>query len=197
MSQESSASADRAPQDTPSRPGLALATFGEGCFWCAEAVFSEMEGVVSVTSGYAGGHVPHPTYDQVCTGTTGHAEVAQIEYDPKRVSFRDLLEVFFKTHDPTTRDRQGHDVGTQYRSVIFWHDQAQRRVAEETKAALDASGAFDAPIVTEIVPFEHFWPAEAHHQDFFAKHPEQAYCRAVIAPKVEKFRKVFGSKLRH
>jgi peptide-methionine (S)-S-oxide reductase len=174
----------------------AVATFGAGCFWCTEAIYLELDGVIKVEPGYCGGKVAHPTYEQVCTGTTGHAEVVQITYDPAKVRYADLLEVFWKTHDPTEKDHQGGDTGSQYRSVIFWHDAAQREEAERTKKALDASGAYRAPIVTGIVPFKVFWPAEDYHRDYFKRHPEQAYCRTVIAPKMEKFRKVFREKLK-
>jgi peptide-methionine (S)-S-oxide reductase len=174
----------------------ALATFGGGCFWCTEAIFQEVEGVLSVRSGYSGGTVPDPTYEEVCRGTTGHAEAIQVRYDPARVDYASLLEIFFRTHDPTTKDRQGADVGTQYRSVVFAHDDEQRRVAEETKKALDASGAYDAPIVTEVVPYDRFYDAEDYHQGFFAANPSQGYCRAVIRPKLDKFRKVFQDRLK-
>lgn len=173
-----------------------FATFGAGCFWCVEAVFKELEGVTSVTSGFSGGHVESPTYKQVCTGTTGHAEVAHIEYDPAGIGYADLLEVFWATHDPTTRNRQGADVGSWYRSVVFFHDAEQKRLAETYKQRLDESGAYPAPIVTEIVPFERFHPAEGYHQDFFERNPEQAYCRATIPPKLDKLRKVFADKLK-
>jgi len=173
-----------------------LATFGAGCFWCVEAVFSQLDGVESVTSGYMGGALASPSYDDVCSGTTGHAEVAQIHYDPKRVSYAELLEVFWKTHDPTTLNRQGADAGTQYRSAVFFHDAEQERLARAYKEKLNASGAFGAPLVTEIVPAGTFWPADAHHQDYYARNPEQGYCRVVIQPKLEKFRKVFGDRLR-
>ncbi len=172
------------------------ATFGGGCFWCTEAVFQELEGVISVTSGYAGGHVKNPAYREVCNGTTGHAEVTQIVYDPAKVSYDDLLEVFWKTHDPTTLNRQGADVGTQYRSVVFYHNEAQRERATFLKQQLDASGAWDKPLVTEITPINNYYPAEDYHQNYFSTNPEQAYCRAVIRPKVEKFRKVFAEKLK-
>ncbi|MBL8001698.1 MAG: peptide-methionine (S)-S-oxide reductase MsrA [Flavobacteriales bacterium] len=177
--------------------GLDTATFGAGCFWCVEAVFSELKGVVSVTSGYAGGHVADPDYKRVCTGTTGHAEVARIVYDPRQVTFDELLEVFWQTHDPTTLNRQGADVGTQYRSVIFWHTEEQRAKAEHYKAELDRSGAFPAPIVTEISPLPTFYPAENYHQDYYAANPDQGYCQYVIRPKMEKFRKAFAGKLKH
>jgi len=176
--------------------GLATATFGAGCFWCVEAIFERLEGVREVVSGYSGGHVEDPTYKQVCTGSTGHAEVCQVRFDPAVVSFEELLEVFWKTHDPTTKNRQGADVGTQYRSAIFYHDERQKELAQEYKEALDESGAFERPIVTEIVPFERFYPAEDYHQEYFALNPQQGYCRAVIAPKVEKFEKVFRDRLK-
>jgi peptide-methionine (S)-S-oxide reductase len=186
------------PRDIGDPDGAyALATFGGGCFWCTEAVFQEVEGVLSVTSGYSGGTVPEPTYEQICTGTTGHAEAIQVRYDPSKVGYATLLEIFFGTHDPTTRDRQGADTGTQYRSVIFTHDDEQKRVAEEVKRALDASAAYDDdPIVTEIVPIEDFYAAEKYHQGYFAANPSQGYCRAVIRPKLDKFRKVFKDRLK-
>jgi len=181
---------------TMANDSFEVATFGAGCFWCTEAIFSRLDGGISVVPGYSGGHVPNPTYEQVCTGRTGHAEVCQITFDPKRISYDELLEVFWKTHDPTTPNRQGNDVGTQYRSVIFYHSDAQRQRAEHYKRLLTESGAFDAPIVTEIVPFEQFWPAEEYHRNYFERNPEKAYCALVIRPKVEKFEKVFRSKLR-
>ncbi len=171
------------------------ATLAGGCFWCLEAVFQELDGVQSVTSGYAGGRVPDPTYEQVCTGTTGHAEVVQVTFDPGIISYRDLLQVFFTIHDPTTLNRQGADVGTQYRSVIFYHSPEQRRAAEETVAALNASGIWGRPLVTEVVPFEAFYPAEDYHQGYFRSNPGQGYCQAVINPKLAKFRKQFAAKL--
>lgn len=173
-----------------------LATFGGGCFWCTEAVFLRLKGVLGVESGYSGGKTQNPTYKQVCDGDTGHAEVIQVRYDPQQVSYEALLEVFFATHDPTTKDQQGADVGTQYRSVILTHDDEQRRTAEAVKKRLDASKKFSAPIVTEIVPFERFWKAEAYHQDFFAQNPNQGYCRAVVSPKVKKFEEHFSDKLK-
>lgn len=185
-----------AGSSTMTNDSFEIATFGAGCFWCTEAIFSRLDGVISVVPGYSGGNVPNPTYEQVCTGRTGHAEVCQITFDPKRISYDELLEVFWKMHDPTTPNRQGNDVGTQYRSVIFYHSDAQRARAEYFKRMLDESGAFDAPIVTEIVPYEHFWPAEAYHRNYFERNPEKAYCALVIRPKVEKFEKVFQSKLR-
>lgn len=174
----------------------AKATFGGGCFWCTEAVFEEMRGVTKVVSGYSGGRVPNPSYEAVCAGITGHAEVVQVEYDPTVTTYTELLEVFFKTHDPTTLNRQGNDVGTQYRSVVFYHDEEQKQQVEQIKKALDESGAYDAAIVTEIAKLEKFYPAEDYHQDYYAKNPSQGYCAYVVAPKVEKFRKVFRDKLK-
>jgi peptide-methionine (S)-S-oxide reductase len=173
-----------------------LATFGGGCFWCTEAVYLRLKGVLGVESGYSGGKTQNPTYKQVGTGTTGHAEVIQIRYDLAVVSYETLLEVFFATHDPTTKDSQGADFGTQYRSIILTHDDAQRATAEAVKKRLDAAKEFPAPIVTEIVPFERFWKAEGYHQDFFAQNPDQGYCRAVVSPKVKKFEKAFKDKLK-
>lgn len=178
-------------------PAMAIATFANGCFWCTEAVFEQLRGVTKVVSGYIGGAVDNPTYKEVCNGTTGHAEALQIEYDPAQIDYATLLEVFWKTHDPTTLNRQGNDVGTQYRSGIFFHDAEQERLAREYKAKLDASGAFDDPIVTEITPASKFWPAEDYHQGYYRANPGQGYCRVVIAPKVEKFRKVFADKLKN
>jgi len=173
-----------------------LATLGGGCFWCLEAVYKELRGVERVVSGYAGGHVQNPSYAQVCEGTTGHAEVVQITFDPEAVSYRELLGVFFTIHDPTTLNRQGADVGTQYRSAVFYHSPAQREAAEQTIAELTAEGVWDAPVVTEVVPLETFYPAEDYHQDYFEKNPYQPYCRAVVAPKVAKFRKHFLERLK-
>jgi peptide-methionine (S)-S-oxide reductase len=171
--------------------GLAKATFAGGCFWCTEAVYAELKGVKSVTSGYIGGQVPNPTYKQICTGMTGHAEAIEIEYDPQVVSFEKLLEVFFATHDPTTLNRQGADVGTQYRSGIFFHDAEQQRIAREVITKLDAARVFPGRIVTEVTAASTFYPAEDYHQDYFANNPFQPYCQAVAAPKVAKVRKVF------
>jgi peptide-methionine (S)-S-oxide reductase len=171
--------------------GLAKATFAGGCFWCTEAVYAEIKGVKSVTSGYIGGQVPNPTYKQVCTGLTGHAEAVEIEYDAAKVPFEKLLEVFFATHDPTTLNRQGADVGTQYRSGVFYHDAEQKRIAEEVIARLDAARVFPGKIVTEVTEASTFYPAEDYHQDYFANNPQQPYCRAVAAPKVEKVHKFF------
>ena len=170
---------------------LAKATFAGGCFWCTEAVYQQLKGVHSVTSGYIGGTVPNPTYEQVCGKRTGHAEAVQIEYDPAQVSYEQLLEVFFTTHDPTTKDRQGADVGPQYRSAIFWHDAEQKRIAEELIRRIDAAQLFPAPIVTEVAEATVFYPAEGYHQDYFARNPFDGYCNAVALPKVEKVRKVF------
>jgi peptide-methionine (S)-S-oxide reductase len=194
---------DVAPSGTPSvrepaeaPPGMAKATFGAGCFWCTEAVFQQLNGVSSVVSGYCGGSVKDPTYRQVCTGTTGHAEAVQITYDPAVIAYEELLEVFWQTHDPTTRNRQGVDIGPQYRSVIFFHTDGQRQLAEHYRQKLDAAGLFAGPIVTEIAPFTEFYRAEAYHQNFFAENAGHPYCRAHIGPKVEKLRKVFGRKLK-
>jgi peptide-methionine (S)-S-oxide reductase len=175
---------------------LETATFGTGCFWCTEAIFQQLEGVEKVTSGYSGGKVPNPTYEQVCSKTTGHAECLNIMYDPKKISFDELLEVFWQTHDPTTLNRQGADVGTQYRSVVFYHNEEQRLKTEKYKAELDKSGAFDNPIVTTLEPFTIFYPAENYHQNYYNNNGSQGYCQFVIRPKVEKFEKVFKSKLK-
>jgi peptide-methionine (S)-S-oxide reductase len=172
------------------------ATFGTGCFWCTEAVFQELKGVLKVISGYSGGQVANPSYEEVCTGTTGHAECLQIIYDPSVISFDELLEVFWASHDPTTLNRQGNDVGTQYRSAIFYHDEEQKKKAEHYKAELNQHGAYDKPIVTEIVPFTKFYPAENYHQDYYNTHGSQPYCYLVIRPKVEKFQKAFKNKLK-
>lgn len=183
-------------KDTSSSNGLESATLGAGCFWCIEAVYLELKGVKSVVSGYAGGHVDKPSYEEICRGTTGHAEVARIVYDPKVISFDELLEVFWQIHDPTTLNRQGNDVGTQYRSVIFYHTDEQKNSAEKYKMQLDTSGAWDKPIVTEISPLTNFFPAENYHQNYYNNNPNQGYCRFVIAPKMDKFRKVFREKLK-
>jgi peptide-methionine (S)-S-oxide reductase len=172
------------------------ATFGTGCFWCTEAVFQELKGVLKAVSGYSGGTVPNPSYEAVCTGATGHAECLQIIYDPKIISFDELLEVFWEVHDPTSLNRQGNDVGTQYRSAIFYHNEEQRQKAEHYKAELNKNGAYDKPIVTEITAFTKFYPAEDYHQDYFRLHGSQPYCSLVIRPKVEKFEKVFKDKLK-
>lgn len=168
------------------------ATFGAGCFWCVEAIFQQLEGVSKVTSGYSGGHIKNPAYKEVCTGRTGHAEVVQIEFDPEKISFVQLLEVFFQTHDPTTLNRQGADVGTQYRSVVFYHNDAQRAQAEKVKKELNDKQVFPSPVVTEISAFNTFYAAELNHQDYYFNNSDAPYCRAVILPKLEKFDKVFG-----
>ncbi len=189
----------KAPLTQPNQPlkdGLETATFGAGCFWCVEALFQDLDGVKSVASGYSGGQVDNPTYKQVCSGNTGHAEVIQITYDSKVISFPELLEVFWQTHDPTTLNRQGADVGTQYRSAVFYHTPEQKELAEKYKKELDASGAFEKPIVTEIAPFTKFYKAEDYHQNYYKNNPEQGYCSYVIRPKVEKFQKVFKDKLK-
>ena len=175
---------------------LETATFGGGCFWCVEAVFEVVKGVESVESGYAGGSVEDPTYVDVCTGQTGHAEVCQIKFDPAVVSYEKLLEIFWKTHDPTTLNRQGNDSGTQYRSVIYYHTEPQKAAAEELRKKLDESGAYSAPIVTEITAAPKYYAAEKYHQDYFAKNPTQGYCRAIISPKMDKFKKVFADQLK-
>ncbi len=172
------------------------ATLAGGCFWCLEAVFLELRGVESVASGYAGGHAPNPTYEQVCSGSTGHAEVVQVTFDPDIISYRDLLEVFFTMHDPTTPNQQGPDVGTQYRSAIFFHTPEQRSEADQVIAAIQDAGIWGDPIVTEVVPFQELHPAEADHEDYFRRNPEQGYCRVVIAPKVAKVRKHYLDKLK-
>jgi peptide-methionine (S)-S-oxide reductase len=173
-----------------------LATFGSGCFWCSEAVFSELEGVLKVEPGYAGGTVPNPTYEQVCTDTTGHAEVAQVTFDPSVISYRELLEALFSTHDPTTLNRQGADVGRQYRSVIFYHDEGQKREADAIVRELTDERVFRNPIVTEVERLEAFYPAEDYHREYYRRNKSQPYCQAVIAPKLAKFRSHWKSKLK-
>ena len=173
-----------------------VATLGGGCFWCTEAVFDELKGVEDVVSGYTGGHVPNPTYRQVCSATTGHAEVVKVTFDPAAISYEDVLRVFFATHDPTTKDRQGADVGPQYRSVIYYHSPEQKATAQRTVRELDASGIFRAPIQTEISPAETFYEAEEYHQEYFARNPDQGYCQVVIEPKVAKFRQKYFDKLK-
>ncbi|MBM3266728.1 MAG: peptide-methionine (S)-S-oxide reductase MsrA [Candidatus Sericytochromatia bacterium] len=173
-----------------------LATLGGGCFWCLEAVFVGLRGVSGVTSGYAGGRKPDPSYEEVCSGRTGHAEVVQIAFDPEEIAYRDLLAVFLTIHDPTTPNRQGNDVGTQYRSVVFHHDADQEAAARAVIADFTARGVWPAPIVTEVAPLEAFYPAEAYHQDYFARNPQQPYCQVVVAPKVAKFRKMFLDRLK-
>ena len=173
-----------------------IATLGGGCFWCLEAVFDEMNGILSVVSGYAGGSTPNPTYRQVMTGATGHAEVAQITFDPETIAFRDILQVFFTIHDPTTLNRQGADVGTQYRSVIFYHDEEQRVISEEVIAEMEDAGIWENPIVTEVTPIEAFYVAEDYHQDYYANNSYQPYCQVMIAPKLAKARAKFQARLR-
>lgn len=173
-----------------------IATLGGGCFWCLEAVYNDLRGIGSVVSGYAGGHLNNPTYKQVCTGNTGHAEVVQISFDPQMITFKDLLNVFFTIHDPTTLNRQGADIGTQYRSVIFYHDQDQKQLAEQAIHEFTEAGLWTDPIVTEITPIDNFYPAEDYHQDYYVNNISQPYCTAVIAPKLSKFRKKFIDQLK-
>jgi peptide-methionine (S)-S-oxide reductase len=173
-----------------------VATLAGGCFWCLDAVFRGLKGVEQVVSGYAGGNIPNPSYEAVCTGRTGHAEVVQVTFDPAVLSYRDLVEVFFGIHDPTTLNRQGADVGTQYRSAIYFHSPEQEQTAREVIAALEREQVFDSPIVTELAPATEFYPAEEYHQDYFRRNPGQGYCRAVIAPKVAKFRKEHLERLK-
>ena len=180
---------DAKSKDNAKRKDTRVATFGGGCFWCTEAVFLKLAGVKRVVSGYAGGTVKNPTYEQVCAGFTGHAEVIQIEYDPAVIKFEQLLDVFFHTHDPTTKNRQGADVGTQYRSAVFFHDEEEKEVTKKVIAELNKSGDFDAPIVTTLEEMKIFYPAEDYHQNYFAQNPNNPYCRAVVGPKVSKFMK--------
>jgi peptide-methionine (S)-S-oxide reductase len=172
------------------------ATLGGGCFWCLEAVFQELQGVTRVVSGYAGGTEPDPTYEDVCAGMTGHAEVVQVHFDPGDISYEEILLVFFSIHDPTTLNRQGADVGAQYRSVIFWHSTEQRQAAEEIMAKLEAEEIWGAPIVTEVAPLETFYPAEDYHQEYFERNPNQPYCQVVIEPKLAKFRRAYAERLK-
>lgn len=181
---------------TSSSGDTEVATVGGGCFWCTEAVFSELEGVRSVLPGYSGGTVAHPSYEQVCTGRTGHAEVVQVTFDPSRLSYHDLLVIFLTTHDPTSLNRQGNDVGPQYRSVIFYHSPSQKATAEEVVRELESEHLWKRKIVTEIVPYSEFYPAEEYHREYFRRNPWAGYCQAVIAPKVAKFRKQYASRLR-
>jgi len=181
--------------ETPDRH-TAAATFGGGCFWCQETLFAELEGVEEAVSGYSGGTLAHPSYRQVCDGETGHAEVVQIRFDPERVSYRDLLLVFFGTHDPTTVDRQGADIGSQYRSIILYHDEDQRAVAEELIAGMEAERIWDHLIETELLPFEVFYAADQQHQDYYSRNPLQPYCQTIIRPKLEKFRREFAAQLK-
>jgi peptide-methionine (S)-S-oxide reductase len=187
---------DQKPAESVEKAELAVATFGAGCFWCVEAVFQRIDGVVSVESGYAGGATKNPTYEQICSGRTGHAEVCQVRYDPARVGYEELLEVFFKTHDPTTMNRQGNDSGTQYRSAIFYHTDEQKQIAETCKKTLDDEGIWEDPIVTEIAPLTKFYKAEKYHQNYYNSNQYQPYCMVVIRPKVDKLNKVFKDKLK-
>ncbi len=175
---------------------LQQATLGGGCFWCLEAVYLGLRGVTGVMSGYSGGHVDNPSYEEVCGKKTGHAEVVQVTYDPAQISYEDLLRVFYTIHDPTTKDRQGNDVGPQYRSAIFVHDEAQRKAAEAVTREIAEAGIWPAKIVTEMVTLEKFWPAEPEHHNYFARNPYSGYCQAVVAPKVQKFRKSFADRLK-
>jgi peptide-methionine (S)-S-oxide reductase len=175
-------------------PAYEITTLGGGCFWCLEAPFDDLQGVVSVESGYMGGEVDNPSYQDVCTGRTGHAEVVQVTFDPAVISFREVLEVFFTLHDPTTLNRQGHDTGTQYRSVIFYHSPEQKQIAEQTIRDLTAEGLWEDPVVTQIAPASRFWIAEPYHQEYFERNPYQPYCQAVVAPKVRKFRAKFAAR---
>jgi peptide-methionine (S)-S-oxide reductase len=180
----------------PKSAAMEIATLGGGCFWCTEAIYKELKGVVSVTSGYSGGEIVNPSYREVCTGRTGHAEVIEIKFDPAIISFSEILEVFFATHDPTTLNRQGADVGTQYRSVIFYHGQKQKETAESVITRLNQENVYGKPVVTEVIAWKNFFPAEDYHQDYFENNPTQSYCQFVIAPKMEKFRKIFSDRLK-
>ena len=184
------------PSGTEEKTMSGTVTFGSGCFWCTEAVFQRLRGVEKVVSGYMGGHQDNPTYNQICQGNTGHAEVIQVQYDPQKIQFEELLEVFWKTHDPTTLNRQGADIGTHYRSAIFYHADNQKELAEAYKKKLDEAAVFDNPIVTEITPATTFFPAEEYHQDYYNLNPYQGYCSVVIRPKIEKLEKVFADKLK-
>lgn len=175
---------------------LETATLAAGCFWCVEAVFDDLKGVEEVVSGYSGGHKANPTYQEVCSETTGHAEVVQIRFDPEAISFKEILQVFFSVHDPTTLNRQGNDIGSSYRSAIFYHSDEQRRIAEEVIKEVEAENVYDNPIVTEVAPFDKFYQAENYHQEYFANNPNQPYCAAIVAPKVAKFRKKFVDRLK-
>ncbi|WP_455363425.1 peptide-methionine (S)-S-oxide reductase MsrA [[Eubacterium] cellulosolvens] len=179
------------------RKDVEIATLGGGCFWCTEAVFTELKGMEKVESGYSGGVVPNPTYEQVCTGKTGHAEVIQITFDPEVISYRDILRVFFAAHDPTTPNRQGSDIGPQYRSIILYHDEDQREAAEQVIKEVNESGTWKRPVVTELVPFNAFYRAEDYHQEYYERNPEKAYCRVVITPKLAKIRKRYRDRLKN
>ena len=175
---------------------METATLGAGCFWCVEAVFDDLRGVEDVVSGYSGGHKDNPTYQEVCSESTGHAEVVQVTFDPAELSYADLLRVFFSVHDPTQLNRQGNDIGTSYRSAIFYHSEDQKRIAREVIDEIARAGLYDKPIVTEVTPFDKFWPAEDYHNEYYANNPNQPYCAAVVAPKVAKFRKQFVDRLK-
>ncbi|MBN1668841.1 MAG: peptide-methionine (S)-S-oxide reductase MsrA [Anaerolineales bacterium] len=179
------------------KPQTETITLGGGCFWCLEAVYDQLQGVTGVVSGYAGGHVPNPSYAAVCSGTTGHAEVVQVSFDPQVIGLNEILEVFFTIHDPTTLNRQGADVGTQYRSAIFYHDAQQQQTAQQVRAAIEATGIWNKPLVTEITALDTFYPAEDYHQEYYQRNPNQGYCRVVIAPKVAKFRQKYAQRLKN
>ena len=187
-------SQEKSRTNSPKR--IEVTTLGGGCFWCTEAVFSQLKGVEEIEPGYSGGNVENPSYEQVSTGKTGHAEVAQITFDPAVISFKEILQIFFSTHDPTSLNRQGADIGTQYRSAIFYHDDGQKAIAEQMIKELSDEGAFDAPIVTQVEPSKAFYKAEDYHREYYKRHPEQPYCRVVIAPKIAKFRQLYLDKLK-
>lgn len=197
QTQTTEKSASKMNDENVNASHLDTATVGGGCFWCTEAQYQLLDGVVSVSSGYSGGNVKNPSYKEVCTGRTGHAEVTQVIYDITKLNYTDILEAFFSSHDPTQLNRQGNDVGTQYRSVIFYHNDEQRAIAEKIKNELNASGAYKDQVVTEISPLTVFYKAEDYHQDYFNQNGDQPYCQFVVAPKVEKFKKVFKTKLKH
>mgnify|MGYP001819798621 CR=1 FL=1 len=196
LSAEEKKENDEITMNSTEQKNLELATFGNGCFWCTEAIFEQLEGVYKVESGYAGGKVKNPSYKEVCTGNTGHAEVIRLSYDPKQISYRELLDVFFNTHDPTTLNRQGADVGTQYRSAIFYHNDEQKAEAEKMIADLEKANVFDNKIVTEITPINNYYVAENYHQDYYNNNKNAGYCRAVINPKLDKFIKQYKDKLK-
>lgn len=177
-------------------PNQLVATLGGGCFWCLEAIYNELKGIIKVESGYTGGPVPNPTYKQVCTGTTGHAEVIQITYDPNIITFKEILQIFFTMHDPTTLNRQGNDVGTQYRSIILYHNQNQKQTTDQVINEITQARIWNAPIITQIIPYNIFYKAEEYHQEYYKKNPEQSYCRIIIAPKIAKLRKQYFEKLK-
>lgn len=193
---DNSRKSDKAMEVMDKDVKLDTATFGEGCFWCTEAVFQDLKGVHAVKSGYSGGATEKPSYEEVCSGNTGHAEVCQVLFDPKVISYKELLEVFWVSHDPTTLNRQGNDVGTQYRSVIFYHNDEQKKIAEASMIAIQDEKVFDRPVVTQVMPFKVFYSAEDYHQDYFNNNPNNRYCTFVIAPKVEKIKKIFKDKLK-